>query len=106
MAQQLMQTAGGKFTTGNGEIEGNNIETGLSSWGISNGLDENVMIQLKNNAIHSLNDLRILENDQDIKDFVNTLSIKPFIMQIKLIKAIKAIHSEQQQEQKEQKQQS
>ena len=76
----------------------------LSKWGKQHGLNDNVMIALKKNEINSLQDLEMLENDQDIKEFVNELSIKPFIMKKKLTKAIKSLQSKEEQDEKQQQQ--
>ena len=96
MAQTKVQITCGSM---NDQIEGIHNETPLSVWGKQHGLSENVMIALTNNDVTSINDLKILENDQDIKEFVASLSIQSYIMRRKLINAIKAMQNEEEKEQ-------
>ena len=101
MAHQVIQT---RPRSVDNEVEGNNHEFGTSlvSWCRQNGFDQNVMIELTKNGVESLADLKVLETDQDIKEFVDTLSIKQFLIKRKLIKAIKAIQIEEEKEQTQQ----
>ena len=107
MAQQLMSTPGHDDIKRGYEMEGNvmieeNDETQFCSWAKQNGLNNNILILLKEDGITSLNDLKeYIKNDDEIKQFVNDLEIKSLVIRKKLITAIKAIQNEKEKEQKE-----
>eukprot|EP01084_Bolivina_argentea_P046812 86221_1 len=79
-------------TAGNDEPQSNDEkQTALSLWAEQYRLNDVVMDILRDNEINSLDDFQVLENDEDINDFVASLGLKTFIIKKKLIKAIRHI---------------
>eukprot|EP01084_Bolivina_argentea_P178982 309316_1 len=73
--------------------EGSNQEqTPLTLWQEEHKLPDNVINILRENDVHSLDDLKLFDNDNELKEFVNSLGIT-FIMKKKLTNAIKALQN-------------
>eukprot|EP01083_Nonionella_stella_P316202 1145259_1 len=66
----------------------------MSSWLKQHKLSDNVLVSLHQNGVDSLDDLKLLESEQDIKDFVSSLGIKAFMTRKKLINAIKEFQNQ------------
>eukprot|EP01083_Nonionella_stella_P104660 300308_1 len=80
-----------------GETEGNNNglkQQHMSQWLTQHGLNANVVTVLHQNDVDSLDDLKLLESEQDINEFVSSLGIKGFIVKKKLTNAIKSFQDE------------
>eukprot|EP01083_Nonionella_stella_P077544 211807_1 len=69
-------------------------ESTLSLWLNRHGLNDDVLSALHQNDVVSLNDLKWVETEEDIKEFVRGLGIKSFIMKKKLMNAIKQFQNE------------
>eukprot|EP01084_Bolivina_argentea_P178983 309317_1 len=74
--------------------EGSNQEqTPLTLWQEEHKLPDNVINILRKNDVNSLDDLKLFDNDNELKEFVNSLEIS-FIMKKKLRKTIKALQND------------
>eukprot|EP01083_Nonionella_stella_P213498 770010_1 len=74
-----------------GEVEGYNgdhKQQRMSLWLTQHQLNDNVLSALHQNGVNSLDDLKLLESEQDIKEFVSSLGLQ-FMMRKKLINGIK-----------------
>eukprot|EP01083_Nonionella_stella_P075272 204548_1 len=66
----------------------------MSSWLKQHKLNDNVLVSFHQNGVDSLDDLKLLESEQDIKDFVSNLGIKAIMRRKKLINAIKEFQNQ------------
>eukprot|EP01084_Bolivina_argentea_P048556 89447_1 len=87
MHAMLENTASGADTHEGGYQE----QTPFTLWKEEHKLNDNVINILHENDVTSLNDLKLFDDDEEVKEFVNSLGIKKFIVKKKLINAIKAL---------------
>eukprot|EP01083_Nonionella_stella_P297751 1010911_1 len=75
-----------------GELEGrsgDDEQQRIASWVKQHGLKDNVLSAFHHNDVDSLNDLALLENEEDITEFVDSLGINAFVTKKKLTNAIR-----------------
>ena len=90
MGQALQKIQG----TSEPQVEGSGQPDPLSLWAKQHTLNDEVVIALHNNDVNSLEDLKLFNNEPQIKDYVDELGITGTMMKMKLINAIKQLTNE------------
>eukprot|EP01084_Bolivina_argentea_P183645 316858_1 len=91
MSQFMLQNTPGSLDN---HAEGCTEQSKLSLWLKQYAFNDDVTAAFHQNGVNSLDDLHLLDNAKDIKDFVNSLDIKAFITKKKLINAINELQNQ------------